>query len=184
MNLKRHFHKAVIVVALLEVGSCMGQRSVPPSRVQIGGANLCSKLSEIKHIPFEGEPINDAIYNQIAANHQEAIPCLIEQITNETKMHDPRSEPVESNFRVGDLAFFLLLDFTKVPFEEMLPRDVNARLNTEGVYAYFQYVSTSGNRVALQKRWQKWLKQHKPAKVSKPGTLSHESDRVDPPKPQ
>lgn len=182
MNLKRHLYKVVVVIALFRVGTCTGQKPTPSPAFQMEGSNLCAKLNQVTHIPFQGEPVNDPIYNKIAANRQAVIPCLIEQITNETKMPDPRSEPVASNFKVGDLAFFLLIDFTGVQFEEMLPPDVRVRLNSEGVYAYFQYVSTPGNRVKLKGKWQKWLKSNKQVKVSKENAMSREPGHTDPPK--
>jgi hypothetical protein len=73
-------------------------------------------------------------------------------------MRDPRSEPTIADFRVGDLAFFLLLRITGVSFEQMLPEDVKAKVKEEGVYAYFRYTEVPANRAALQRRWKAWLK--------------------------
>jgi hypothetical protein len=122
--------------------------------------DLCRRLSEIKRLPFKGESIDDEIYNQFLKQGKAAIPCLINSITNATKMRDPRSAPSYEDFRVGDAAFFILLKITNVPFEQMLPYQVKARLKEEGVYAYFRYVEKTANRKALQDRWKAWLKEN------------------------
>jgi hypothetical protein len=120
---------------------------------------LCQRLPEMKTMPFKGEPIEDEIYNGLAALKDAAIPCLIKKITDSTRMNDPRQAPVYRDFRVGDAAFFVLLDITKVPFEQMLPAEVKSELEDEGVYAYFEYIKKDENRTSLQARWQAWYDQ-------------------------
>jgi hypothetical protein len=71
-------------------------------------------------------------------------------------MKDPRSAPTYLDFRIGDLAFFLLVRITEIPFEEMLPNSVKSRIKDEGVYAYFEHVKRTDNRKALQARWKAW----------------------------
>jgi hypothetical protein len=116
----------------------------------------CKRLPEVKETPFKGEPINDEAYNDIVSRGKTAIPCLISEITNITRMKDPRPAPTYSDFRVGDLAFFLLVEITKTPFEQMLPESVKSRMKNDGVYAYFEYVGRPNNRKALQARWEAW----------------------------
>jgi hypothetical protein len=118
---------------------------------------LCNSLSEIKVMPIKDETVDDDVYNGLMAAGKEAVPCLIERITDTTKMRDPRKEPHYSDLRVGDAAFFVLLDITKVPFEQMLPEDVRAKIPDQGVYAYFEYVEKAKNRKVLQGRWRGWL---------------------------
>lgn len=120
---------------------------------------LCQRLPEMKTMPFKGEPIEDEVYNGLAALKDAAIPCLIGKITDSTRMNDPRQAPVYRDFRVGDAAFFVLLDITKVPFEQMLPAEVKSELEDEGVYAYFEYIKKDENRTSLQARWQAWYDQ-------------------------
>jgi hypothetical protein len=120
---------------------------------------LCQRLPEMKTMPFKGEPIEDEVYNGLAALNDAAIPCLIGKITDTTRMNDPRQAPVYRDFRVGDAAFFVLLDITKVPFEQMLPAEVKSELEDEGVYAYFEYIKKDENRTSLQARWQAWYDQ-------------------------
>ena len=62
-------------------------------------------------------------------------------------------------FRVGDAAFFVLLDITKVPFEQMLPAEVKSELEDDGVYAYFEYIKKDENRKSLQGESQAWYDQ-------------------------
>jgi hypothetical protein len=120
----------------------------------------CKRLPEVKEIPFKGEPVNDEAYIDIVGRGKAAIPCLIEEITNTTMMKDPRSAPTYPDFRIGDLAFFLLVDITKTPFEQMLPDSVKSRMKNEGVYAYFEYVGRPNNRKALQAKWKAWWAKH------------------------
>lgn len=121
-------------------------------------SDLCKRLSSVRHMPFQNEHVDDQVFNQIMAKGSAMTPCLVEQLTNGTKMHDPRSEPIVADFRVGDLAFFLLLRITGVPFEQMLPENVKAKVKEEGVYAYFRYTEVPANRAALQRKWKEWLK--------------------------
>jgi hypothetical protein len=117
---------------------------------------VCKRLSEVKELPFKDESVNDEAYNDILGRGRAAIPCLIGEITNTTRMKDPRSAPIYLDFRVGDLAFFLLVRITNIPFEEMLPNSVKSRIKDEGVYAYFDHVKRTTNRKALQARWKAW----------------------------
>jgi hypothetical protein len=166
----RKWHQLALAVACICQVCCVSSGQAPASQPSTPTAesHLCDRLADVRHVPFDNEHVEDAIYNQIMSHKHAVVPCLVEQITNETRMADPRSEPVESNFRVGDLAFFLLVDITNVPFEQMLPDDVRARLRDEGVYAYFGYVSVPGNRAALQQEWKAWLAAH--ASEWSPGT--------------
>lgn len=117
---------------------------------------LCQRLLEMKTMPFKGEAIDDEVYNGLIALKDAAVPCLIGKITDFTRMNDPRQAPVYRDFRVGDAAFFVLLDITKVPFEEMLPAEVRSEMEDEGVYAYFEYIKKDENRKTPQAKWQAW----------------------------
>jgi hypothetical protein len=151
---------AMLILACQACLAChisFGQASKNRPSAPAENSHLCDRLAGIKHIPYDAETVDDPIYNQIISNKHAAVSCLVDQITNEKRMADPRSEPVESNFRVGDLAFFLLLDITKILFDQMLPDNVQAQLKKEGVYAYFKYVSVPGNRAVLQRQCKAWL---------------------------
>lgn len=153
---------ALLLIALLVLCGCPLLSAQGPGVAAPGpeASEVCKRLNSIKHMPFQNEHVDDEVYNQVVAKGQAIVPCLVEQLTNGTKMADPRSEPTVADFRVGDLAFFLLLRITNVPFEQMLPNSVKDKLKEEGVYAYFKYSEDPANRAALQRRWKAWLKAH------------------------
>jgi hypothetical protein len=162
-------YSLLLLVTLVWQTSCGASSNVESQPSHINSQNdqlksqnrqLCDNLKEIKRIPFSQEPVSDEAYNQVVRAGPAAIPCLVDSITDTTKMADPRSEPTFEDFRVGDLAFFLLVKLHHVPFEEMLPRGVQARLKDEGVYAYFRFVSSPRNRERLKEAVQRWI-QHK-----------------------
>lgn len=119
--MKRSTPLLIMVIAL---SSCLLSAQRAWGAHSSEASDLCMRLNSIRRIPFEHEAVNDELYNKIMVKGQDVVPCLIDQLTNETKMADPRSEPTVADFRVGDLAFFLLLRITNVPFEQMLPDSV------------------------------------------------------------
>ena len=67
-------------------------------------------------------------------------------------MHDPRGIPGPTDTRVGDVAFFVLVDIAKLDFESMMPPEERKKFKEEGVYAYHDFVAEQENR--------KWLQSH------------------------
>ena len=134
--------------------------------IRTDAETLCQRLPEMKTMPFKDEAINDEIYNGLTGLKDRAVPCLIRRIDDSTKMNDPRRAPAYSDFRVGDAAFFILLDITEVPFEQMLPVEVKNKLEDDGVYAYFEYINKDEHRKVLQSKWQAWYDQ-KQARVNR-----------------
>ena len=130
--------------------------------------SLCNRLSEIKKLPYRDPNDTDPIYEALISKGKEAMPCLIEKITDETPMPDPREAPVWSNYKVGDTAVFILArlaDEAKITTEDeilvqMLPAKYKKEWKTNGVYAYFNYVSESKNREELQRWWQIWIEKN------------------------
>src|SRR5205807_311381 len=98
---------------------------------------LCNRISEINTLPMKGEKGEDAVYDAFMVAGDKVVPCLIEKVTDATKMRDPRSEPgfPDVEVTVGDIAFFLLVDITKINFTEPLPSDVRKQYEESGVYA-------------------------------------------------
>lgn len=118
---------------------------------------MCNRLIEVRKLPFKGERIDDPVYNELIAYGEEVVPCLIEKISDTTPMKDPRQAPSAPDFRVGDLAFFLLSDITNTSLQEVLPEEVVARMDERGIYAYFDYVQREKNRKVIQDLWRaKW----------------------------
>lgn len=148
-----------LVMGLL---ACSGTNFVDVDSGAPSSSGICADLGKIGEVPLKTDwPIEDKYYISLRAQSTNAKHCLIEQITNETPMKDPRSEPTKvEGFVVGDLAFFLLADFGFVDFNEVLPDDVQAKLPDRGVLAYFNWVKASGNRQALQDRCRQWVAEH------------------------
>ncbi len=118
---------------------------------------LCRRLSEIKVMPFGREEVRDEVYMGLAEMKEQAVPCLIDELSNTTPMQDPRREPTHSDFfTVGDAAFFTLIRIVDVPLVRVLPDEVMSRWHDDGLYAYFDYVQTKENRTALQAKWRAW----------------------------
>ena len=125
---------------------------------------LCKQLAEIKQFPGrDPSEQEDPFYAAIMAKGKDIMPCLVEEITNDTPMHDPRSAPVWQHYKVGDTAVFLLVDIAKDDelLEKMLPQPYREEWKTNGVYAYFNYVSTTENRRQLQRWWRDWITKHR-----------------------
>jgi hypothetical protein len=120
---------------------------------------LCSRVSEIRSMPFKDERVEDAAYNALLDAGQEVVPCLIEKVTDTTPMQDPRGIPGPTDTRVGDVAFFVLLDVAKLDFDSMMPPEVKKRLKEEGVYAYHGFVGEEENRKWLQSNLRDWYRQ-------------------------
>lgn len=117
---------------------------------------LCGKLNELKRMPFKDKIAGDIVYDSLIAKGKEAIPCLIEKITDTTLMEDPREAPHIQDFKVGDAAVFMLHRITEKPLEDILPDDIKKYWETEGVYAYFNYVENPKNRKKIKVLWESW----------------------------
>ena len=97
------------------------------------------------------------------------MPCLIEKITDTTTMPDPRySVPHVQYYVVGDTAVFILLrilsrddtEWKKLMIGSLPPKYAD-EWETNGVYAYFNYVSDPRNRTQLKNWWKKWLTENR-----------------------
>jgi len=121
---------------------------------------LCSRLSEIKHLPFKNDlPIDDPVYQALVDAGEAALPCLIEKVADATPMKDPRGIPGPTDTRVGDVAYFVLVRIAKLDFIELLPGVVQKQYETEGVYAYHEFVSEQKHRLQLQAKLKAWHEQ-------------------------
>jgi hypothetical protein len=121
---------------------------------------LCSRISEIEHLPFkDDQPIEDTAYRDLVDAGEAVLPCLIEKVSDATPMKDPRKIPGPTDTRVGDVAYFVLVRISKLDFIELLPAKVQKEYETEGVYAYHWYVSKPKNRLQLQAKLKEWYAQ-------------------------
>ena len=162
--------KAIIFVLILFTAACSStaQSSVAdnfPSQTPVAIKSpvsdpnaLCSRVSEIKHLPSKVEP-DDPAHIALLAAGEAVLPCLIKKVADSTPMKDPRPMPGPTDTRVGDVAYFVFLDITKIGFTELLPAKVQKEYETEGVYAYHWFVSKRKNRLQLQAKLKEWYEQ-------------------------
>ena len=144
---------------------------VPAELLTAAPNALCGRLSEIKIIPHRDPTVTDPIYDALIAKGDDVIPCLVDKITDKTLMQDPREAPTWQYYAVGDTAVFLLIDILRDNdaeraklLIEMLPKKYKEEWKTNGVYAYFNYVSEPTNRRELQSWWKNWLKENRKRK--------------------
>ena len=116
---------------------------------------LCDRLERIERIPMKGDG-TDAVYLEMLEAGDSLVPCLIDRLTDESPMRDPRSAPSWNAYAVGDTAQIMLVLITGREFAATLPRAVQADWVDNGVYAYFDYVSEPVNRRRLQEKWRAW----------------------------
>lgn len=142
---------------------------IDPSLMSLPAKELCDRLHEIEVIGHRVLDESDGLYRAILAKGKEVLPCLIERIDDRTKTPDPRSAPKWQHYVVGDTAVFTVLYIVSQDdgerWEEMmlatLPEESQNEWKTNGIYAYFNYVSEPKNRKELQDWWRKWLKVNK-----------------------
>jgi hypothetical protein len=128
-------------------------------------SRLCYKLSQVRRMPFETEPVDDPLYYEFVNAGSKAVPCLVTELTDTRRMHDPRTEPVVQNFRVGDLAFFLLSIITGADYSQVVPNSVLKDDATKGIYSYFDFVKNPANRRLIQARWCAWIAKNVPSET-------------------
>ena len=120
---------------------------------------LCNRLPEIKRLPQDwGEKGVDPVYDTLIEAGNRIIPCLIDKVADTTIMPDPRCPPITNEMRVGDMAYFLLVDITEIGFVDLLPADIQEKYKTEGMYAYHEYVEQTGNREKFQSELREWYR--------------------------
>lgn len=142
---------------------------VPDELTNASPEALCERLADIKVIPHKDPNDTDPIYEALIAKGKDAYPCLLNKITDNTKMPDPRGAPIWQNYAVGDTAVFILVNSVSAGdwqleeklLIEMLPPASREEWKTNGVYAYFNYVSEQANRKELQRWWKKRLDANK-----------------------
>ena len=120
---------------------------------------ICDQVRQIKTLPFKGEEGVDDSYDALIKAGDSLIPCLIDKITDTTPMPDPRQTPKFPDVRVGDVAYFVLVDVAKIDFIEPFPANVREAYKQEGVYAYFRFVEKPANRKILQDSLRTWYRE-------------------------
>ncbi|MGQ0540912.1 MAG: hypothetical protein ACT4O9_03550 [Blastocatellia bacterium] len=142
---------------------------IPPELLNVSSQKLCDRLAEIKVLPHKDPNETDPIYEALIAKKEGAYPCLIAKITDSSKVPDPRQAPHWEHYSVGDTAVFILVrslskDDDRLASQllvNMLPPAYQKEWKTNGVYAYFNYVSEPNNRKQLQQWWKNCLSKNK-----------------------
>src|SRR6185369_8695391 len=120
---------------------------------------LCNRVAEIKVLSMKDEKGLDATVDSLMTAGVRAVPCLIDKVTDETPMADPRQAPRYKDTKVGDVAFFMIARIANLDYAVVLPPEVTAKLPDQGVYAYFEYVEKPKNRKTLQNSLSVWFQQ-------------------------
>jgi hypothetical protein len=139
-------------------------RGTPSVRNALSEKELCRRLGELKKIPYEeNKAADDPIYDGLMIQGTNAVPCLIEKVTDAHVIEDPREgDPHIQGFTVGDAAVFMLMIITGVDEhpEAMLPPEFAKQWDDRGIYSYFAYVEKPQNRRSLQFWWRNWAKKN------------------------
>jgi hypothetical protein len=121
-------------------------------------AAICDRIRDIKVYPFHGDRGEDAAYDAFMDAGEAAVPCLIKKITDTTRIPDPRPTLKFPETTVGDIAYFLLIDITKLGFVEFMPHEVQDDFRDNGMWAYHAYVAKKEHRKDLQNNLYEWYR--------------------------
>ena len=143
---------------------------IPTHIAELTSSELCDRVGQIEVLPTHDPTITDPIYESLLLKGNEAIPCLVEKIANDTLIKDPRySVPTWHNFAVGDTALFVILRILskgdgkewEKRLLQSLPQKYQEEWESNGIYAYFNYVSEPKNRKELRVWWRNWVSKNK-----------------------
>lgn len=115
-------------------------------------SDVCDLIMQVKAVPFRpGEKGFDRNYDRLF-DSSVASDKLVECITDTRLMADPRMVPDKvNNFRVGDAAYMIFVDKSRLAFEDFFPESVRQKVKREGARYYFEWVNQPNNREALKK---------------------------------
>jgi hypothetical protein len=119
--------------------------------------HLCNRIRQIKIFPLKGDRGVDKLYDAFRDAGDSVIPCLIGKITDSTIIRNPVEAPSWGfPTRIGDIAYFLILDTTDLPINELLPDDAKEEYKKIGVGAYYRYIQEPSHRKQLQDKLEAW----------------------------
>lgn len=126
---------------LLSIGLVLSANACASSSIK----GECPAVESVKTIPFKDGTGYDDVYERLI--HDDACePLLIRALGDTRTMKDPRQAPVDPRFAVSDAAVFIFLRRHQIRVEAILPVEVANRLKDQGIFAYFDFVSTSEGR--------------------------------------
>lgn len=137
----------VLFSAFVSLTSCSDNKLDDESCVEL--------ILGITHIPFKDSiSVPGKYYEVLDAREDKSIRlCLLNNITNETLMPDPRQVPGrQTNNRIGDVSVYMLWRMYDLSHEDILPQRLWSRWDHMGVFVYHEYIREDGAREALQKR--------------------------------
>lgn len=146
------------------------KHTIPDDIAELTTSELCDRIGQIEVIPNRGLEVTDPIYESLLLRGNDAVPCLIEKIGNDTLIKDPRySVPTWRSYAVGDTALFILLRILSKDDDKewgklllaSLPQKYREEWESNGIYAYFNYVLEPKNRKELQRWWKNWLSKNR-----------------------
>jgi len=92
-------------------------------------------------MPFRaGEMGGDADYFALYKQRDAIVPYLVDALDDDTPMADPSDAPKLQDFRVGDLAMLMLMDFEVVEYAQCAPPRVMRQVESVGAQAFFDWV--------------------------------------------
>lgn len=155
-------HLASFLLVTLWTGAAAGDCSGKPLTAStatapaetLQGDALCQLVRDIRELPQKPEFSSDPAYDRLLRSNGAANACLIRLISNEEIIPDPREcGPFrQTDFRLGDLAFFLLWDFNAtLDPDRLLPAAAAQDYRERGIAAYFDWIKRPGRRAELQR---------------------------------
>jgi hypothetical protein len=124
---------------------------------------LCDHLADLEQMPRNHHDFSgDAVYDAFKRKGHEAMPCLVEKITDTQPAKNPTGAPFWAGltYRVGDTAVLMLMDMNEMFWPRgMLARKYEDLFESEGMFSYYFYVQqVPGARKDIQRWWRKWLR--------------------------
>jgi hypothetical protein len=128
---------------------------------------LCEHLHQLKEMAWANEGYSgDAIYDALKRKGPDAMPCLIERITDTRPAENPTGAPFWAGltYRVGDTAVIMLMRINDMYWPEgMLSKKYESMFKEEGMFSYYFYVHDVPHaRKGVQRWWRNWLKTCRP----------------------
>lgn len=115
------------------------------SSSDVNVAMACPSVESIKTMPFRDERGVDGAYDRLRFDDS-CEEMLISALSSTQKMADPRQMPPDERFVVADAALFVLLERRGIEVEAVVPEEVSKRMESQGIYAYFDYVASPAGR--------------------------------------
>lgn len=128
---------------------------------------LCDHLVELKEMAWDrNDHSGDAVYDALKRKGFDAVPCLIEKITDLHPAENPTGAPFWAGltYRVGDSAVEMLMDINNMYWPKgMVPDKYERMFKDQGMFYYFFYVDeVPDGRKQIQRWWRNWLKTCQP----------------------